>query len=140
MLYLIRGLPGAGKSTFGALLGKVISADDFFMVDGEYRFVPSKLSAAHTDCQMRTKNELHNGTVVVANTFTQRWEMEPYIQMANNLGVEIVILDVFDGACTNEELFARNVHGVPLASIQAMRQRYERDWENGDTRPPWARK
>ncbi|KAK3281033.1 hypothetical protein CYMTET_11157 [Cymbomonas tetramitiformis] len=44
-----------------------------------------------------------------------------------------------DGGCTDEELVERNGHGVALASIQAMRARYEHDWQSGDTRPPWER-
>lgn len=53
---ILRGLPGAGKSTWtqshcpGAV---VISADDFFVGrDGLYRFNPGRIFAAHAACQL----------------------------------------------------------------------------------------
>ena len=50
-LYLVRGVPGAGKSTFAKNLGCThFETDEFFMVDGEYKFDPSKLKEAHAWC------------------------------------------------------------------------------------------
>ena len=40
-LFLLRGLPGAGKSTLAkSLRGTHLEADSFFMVNGEYKFRP----------------------------------------------------------------------------------------------------
>jgi hypothetical protein len=76
----------------------------------------------------------------VANTFTQRWEMEPYLRMASQYGARIVVIDAFDGGMTDEELAVKNIHGVPVEGIRAMRNRWEADWRAGDPRPPWERK
>jgi len=151
-LFLIRGLPGSGKSTVASAIscgypGSVtISADDFFMQLSdsgslEYRFDPKLLSEAHNQSQSRTGFALENGwTAIVANTFTQRWEMDWYINIANYTGARLIIVDCFDGGMSNDILAKKNVHGVPISAIQSMRDRWEHDWRSGDPRQPWLRK
>jgi hypothetical protein len=65
--------------------------------------------------------------------------MEPYLLMASEAGASVFILDLFDGGLTDEQLFERNDHGVPLETIQAMRSRWEHDWKKGNPQPPWER-
>lgn len=132
-LFLIRGLPGSGKSSLADSLDlPVFEADDFFVHDGVYRFDPGLLPQAHADCQRRAREALEHGlSCVVANTFTQRWEMQPYIEMAEELGARLTVVSVYDGGCSNVELASRNKHGVPLDAIATMRVRWEHDWKNG---------
>ena len=147
VLYIVRGLPGSGKSTVGRSIqhrsGEVpycYAADDFFMVNGEYRFDPTKLGMVHEFCQEAVRSALFNDhSVVVANTFTERWEMEPYLRMAEKHGARVVVIDCFDAGMTDAELAAKNVHGVPEATIATMRARWEHDWRSGEPRAPWAR-
>jgi len=146
-LLLIRGLPGSGKTTLLNLLTSRFEgfcADDFFMVEGEYIFDPSKLSQAHALCLRHTRQHLTEECApvrqaAVHNTFTQRWEMEPYIQLAEETGARLVVIDLFGGGLTDKELAARNGHGVPMEAIARMRARYEHDWKNGNPLPPWER-
>lgn len=136
-LILVRGLPGAGKSS---LFPKTIAADDYFMVDGEYMFDPRQLPHAHADCQSRAEVLLRMvEQVVVANTFSQRWEIEPYVKIAARAGARLVVADLFDGGLTDMELEARNLHGVPAQVIARMRSRWEHDWRSGNPVPPWER-
>ena len=121
-LVLIRGLPGSGKTTMAArdFPGYAhFEADHYFeYTDGSYKFDASKLADAHAWCQRLTKANLILGqSVVVSNTFTQRWEMKPYLDMANYLNIPVRIL-VATGNYTS-------VHGVPEAAIAAMRRRWE---------------
>ena len=101
-LFAIRGLPGSGKSSLGALLGNAIAADDYFMDkdDGIYRFDPSKLGAAHADCLQRAQRILILGfDIAVCNTFSQRWELEPYIAAAAAVypvPARLVVMDLYD--------------------------------------------
>jgi predicted kinase len=141
-LVLVRGLPGSGKSTLANMLAmESIAADDFFMVDGTYQFDSSKLKDAHEWCQNKTWAALSKGdSIAVANTFTQRWEMERYIQIAEETGATLTVFNLFDADCTDAELFARCTHGVPIETIARMRARFEFDWKNGHRLPPWERK
>lgn len=144
ILFLVRGLPGSGKSSIAAgLCNKSVSADDFFMQGDKYVFDPKKLADAHAYCQNTTAHFLSLPEVygvAVANTFTCRWEMEPYLLIAQKVGARVVVIDTFDAGLDDESLSRINLHGVPVESIAAMRARFEHDWRAGNPIPPWLRK
>lgn len=120
-LILVRGVPGSGKSTFAKKNFPdfpVIEADDYFYQDGEYKFDPSKISDAHKDCQYRTRKLLEAGrSVVVANTFTQLWEMDAYLDLAYKFDAELVVY-----RCKGNYT---NVHGVPPEKVKQMQDRFQ---------------
>lgn len=127
ILYIVRGIPGSGKTTFAKTLGGVhFEADQYFMVDGEYRFDVTKLKDAHKWCQGQVSNAMllnytanMNNTIVVSNTFTQEWEMEPYIEMAKEWGYTVFTIVV------ENRHGGKNVHGVPDDKLEIMRNRFE---------------
>lgn len=118
-LVLLRGAPGSGKSTFAAVLARQgflhLEADHWMINDRyEYEFNPNLLKYCHAQCLERTKVVLaRDRNVVVANTFTRLWELEPYLQLSYRTTVMKM-----------EGIFT-NVHGVPAEKVQAMRERYE---------------
>jgi len=129
-LILLRGLPGSGKSTLAKIIlqlrstdePEVLSADDFFINEnGEYDFDSQKIKEAHNYCQFRCSERMRQqkAKIVVANTFTQEWEMDEYFKMAEryNYRVHTVIVENRHG---NE-----NVHGVPEVKLQQMKSRFE---------------
>ena len=150
-IILARGISGCGKTTFGSSRlesgnpreHSFISADDFFVdEDGNYNFNPQMLPQAHKSCQDRVEYSMLNKLstrIIVHNTFTQRWEMEPYLQLADEHGYRITVVSLYDGGCSDEELVSRNQHGVDVTGISNMRKRWEHDWRMGDPRPPWDR-
>jgi len=126
-LYIVRGLPGSGKTTFAKTLGGVhFEADQYFMVDGEYKFDVTKLKNAHSWCQTQVSNAMLlnytaniNNVIVVSNTFTQEWEMTPYVEMANEWGYTVFIIIV------ENRHGGKNVHGVPDDKLEIMKNRFE---------------
>src|SRR6056300_676325 len=120
-LFILRGLPGSGKSTLADSLGiDYVEADMFFMQDGEYKFDGTKLKAAHEWCQDRVRKIMELGmSVAVANTFTQEWEMEPYLEMAEEFGYRVNSL-IVENRHGNE-----SVHVVPVEAMDRMEKRFE---------------
>ncbi len=129
-LILLRGLPGSGKSTLAKIIlqlpsnaePEVLSADDFFEnQDGIYNFDATKIKEAHNYCQFRCSERMRQqkARIVVANTFTQEWEMEEYYKMAEryNYRVHTVIVENRHGN--------KNVHGVPEDKLQQMKDRFQ---------------
>ena len=96
-LFLLRGVPGAGKSTLAKSLGGMhIESDKYFMDGDEYKFDPSKLKDAHEWCRSSVGGLMINEEpkLVVSNTFTQEWEMKPYYDLAERYGYKVYSLIV----------------------------------------------
>lgn len=127
VLYIVRGIPGSGKSTFAKSLGDThFEADMFFMKDGEYKFDITKIKDAHKWCQDSVNTAMImnntaglNKTIVVSNTFTQEWEMKPYFEMAELHGYK-----VFSIIIENRHKGV-NEHNVPEEVLNNMKNRFE---------------
>lgn len=122
-LILVRGLPGAGKTTLAKNkyipLGYVhLEADMFFITDGIYNFNPSKIGKAHEWCQEQTKQHLNQGhNVIVTNTFTTLWEMKYYLNLAKVVPAKLKVI--------HAQGKFKNVHGVPQQALDRMAGRWE---------------
>lgn len=124
-LTLIRGLPGSGKSTLAKMLmfksdpaALWFETDQWFMVDGEYKFDASKLKVYHAACQADTRIWLMKGyDCIVSNTFTTMKEMEPYILMARDLSVKLNVIE-----CKGN---FGSVHVVPRETMERMKLRWQ---------------
>jgi predicted kinase len=129
-LYIVRGLPGSGKSTFARSIAKpyqIFEADQYFMKKGKYNFDVTKLKEAHDNCRQRVVRRMRNNlfsstlfrTIVVSNTFTQDWEMKFYRNLGRRYGYTvhtIVVENRHKGV---------NIHGVPEDKLQVMEDRFE---------------
>ena len=114
---------GSGKSTFAKTLGGIHYEADMYFIDpttGEYKFDGSKIKLAHSWCQNRVEGDmvLNMDKIVVSNTFTQEWEMEPYFELAKKYGYKTfcVIVENRHGGT--------NVHNVPEDKIEQMKNRF----------------
>ena len=127
ILYIVRGIPGSGKSTFAKSLGGThFETDMFFMKEGEYKFDMFKLKEAHKWCQGSVYSAMilnHtaglNNVIVVSNTFTQEWEMKPYFEMADQHDYKVfsIVVENRHGGV--------NEHNVPEETLTLMRNRFE---------------
>lgn len=118
-LTLIRGLPGSGKSTLAKKIPAIhFEADMFFINNDDYCYDPALIVQAHQWCEQQTAVMLQQGqAVVVSNTFTQWWQIEPYIYLAQQQDVSVKLIE----ATGNYP----NVHAVPDAIISEMKTAYE---------------
>jgi predicted kinase len=122
---IIRGVPGSGKTHLATAISastgaKMFAADDYFIDEhGHYNYAKTFLSDAHQSCMDKCEQAMREGggDVIVHNTFTMRWEMSKYIEMAERYGYNVVEITVR----SNFE----NVHGVPKGTIERMKSRWE---------------
>ncbi len=126
-LYLLRGLPGSGKSTFSEALrvDMRIEADIYFMKTGKYEFDASKLHLAHKWCFDEVEQEMieasvliYDSTIVVSNTFTTEKELKPYLELGKKYGYKTVSIVV------ENRHGGKSVHGVPDETMEKMEKRF----------------
>lgn len=126
-LIILRGIPGSGKTTFANYLATLnpnvwtIAADDFFLdVDGAYRFDIQKLGMAHEWCRSSVDHHMQEGCecIVVHNTSTTEKEFQPYIDLANRHGYNVVSLVV------ENRHGSTNIHHVPAETLNKMEGRF----------------
>jgi predicted kinase len=122
-LYLIRGVPGSGKSTFTQTLTPHHWEADMYFIneDGEYKFNIDEIKNAHQWCRDMIEGAMKRNLdkIAVSNTFTQEWEMEPYFKLAEEYGYTVFSLIV------ENRHGGENQHGVPSDKVQVMRDRFQ---------------
>jgi hypothetical protein len=140
LVYVLQAIPGAGKSTLAEELagegGLVLSTDDYFMVDGEYKFDIKEIGAAHAATLMAYIEALSENIspVVVANTNSELFEIAPYYAVAEAFGYTPTILTIIADPVKHG---MRNVHGVPLDTLELMARNIENFKR---VMPPWWRR
>ena len=136
-LIVMRGIPGAGKSTKAKTLvreGVIHSTDTIIERTGDYngffaKMIESKdftaLSRAHSTCFTEAVTSMKNGVtpVVIDNTNIKMNEAKNFVKAALTMGYadeNIKFVDIGTAGLTAEVLAERNTHGVPLEKIQQM--------------------
>jgi predicted kinase len=126
-LILLRGLPGAGKSTLAKLLSEngsypVLSIDSYFTnAKGEYDFKFDENHKAYKECERQTEEalKLNKAKVFVDNTFTLDWELEPYFKLASIYNYQLHVLTV------EKYHDSENIHHVSNEQLQKMAEKYK---------------
>lgn len=145
--FIMRGIPGSGKSTVAKKIGKglfpgqfvgtlndrgswvtdyvIHSTDDLCMVDGEYQWAVELEVERHAQNLQNFKDSCAAGKpcVIVDNTNVKTEQYHPYMKAAEDHGYRVVLVELPHPA----PLVAaqRNAHGVPLEVINQMVM----DWE-----------
>lgn len=115
---MMSGVPGSGKSTLVARRwpgAVVFSADAYFMVDGEYRFDPSRIGEAHCGCLRSFTETLQVADVevlVVDNTNLSVSEIAPYAALAQAYGATSSSAAGVTSATWRRGLLAWKLHNV----------------------------
>ena len=133
---ILRGPSGCGKSSHikGVLKNqsyskidasyKIVSADNFFMQDGEYKFDVTQLKQAHQSCRLSAFKSVYNNCplVIIDNTNVTMFEMKAYKTIVlkaleNGYDVQIKEPQTFWAFDVNE-LVKRNNHDVTIEIIE----------------------
>lgn len=125
-IILLRGLPGSGKSTLAKSLSEegkypIFSIDDYFTdANGHYDFRFQENHLAYKQCEEGVKTAMQQGAqkIILHNTFTMEWEMEPYFKMAaeNKYRLHVVTVENRHGHS--------NVHEIPEEHVERMRAKF----------------
>ena len=135
-LIIIRGLPGAGKSTFAKMLQKklnesekissvIFETDDFFcdsLDRTHYMFDPGLLEIAHMWNIGNVFRFCRDYTCpcIVANSFTTNKEIQPYRNIARETKRLYFIVDIYDTGKKHT-----SIHDVPNYTLVNMEKRWE---------------
>ena len=126
-LIILRGISGAGKSTFANLISEpkvICTADDWFMKDGEYKFDATKLGHAHRACQVKFEKALDDpevDNIVISNTNAKSSDYNFYVDKAKERGIRVVFV-VLEKRHDSE-----NIHNVPSEALVRQSENLKKD-------------
>lgn len=127
-LILIRGLPGAGKTTLANLLSEdglypVFSVDDYFTNsnNGDYKFEFSENHLAYSSCLQKVEQSMIENTkkIFVHNTLTLDWEIEQYFKLSSKHQYTIFVV-----TCENYHS-KKNLHSISDDQLVKMANKYK---------------
>lgn len=118
IMYIIRGIPGSGKSELALTLASnyhndrfgVVCEADKFMVDayGNYKFDKDKLKEAHRQCFLKALDAACWGAnnIIISNLNIDGWEYTKYLHLAFifDMNIQVITLDsTFNSINTSDD-------------------------------------
>jgi len=117
---ILRGTSCSGKTTLAAAIKSlnpektlICCADDYFYVNGEYKFDANELGRAHNQCKMLFLSGLKTSVpfIIVANTNVKERDFNYYKERGEEWGYTVSFA-VVEKRHANE-----NAHGCPAETI-----------------------
>jgi predicted kinase len=126
MLYLVRGLPGSGKSTFAQELAGGLDCNHFehdkylYTDEGEYLWTEKRMAYAYRQCLRDTEETMADGEpVVVSNVFPTSKSLKNYRKLAEKYGYRVTYIVV------ENRRGGTNIHDVPQEALDNMREAFQ---------------
>lgn len=125
-LYLIRGLPGSGKSTFAKELAEGLDCNHFehdkylYTDEGEYLWTEKRMAYAYRKCLRDTEATMVDGEpVIVSNVFQTSKSLKNYRKLAEKYGYRVTYIVV------ENRRGGVNIHDVPQEALDNMREAFQ---------------
>ena len=125
-LYLIRGLPGSGKSTFAATLARTLDCDHWehdkylYTEEGEYLWTEKRMAYAYRQCLRDTEETMERQEpVIVSNVFPTAKSLKNYRKLAEKYGYQVTYIVV------ENRRGGTNIHDVPQEALDNMREAFQ---------------
>lgn len=140
-LFILRGLPGSGKSVFAEVIvyhsikdlnltTSIRNTNSLFIdSDGNYKFDATKLQSNEEKNQRLVEQDMIAGIelIVVDNPNITLNEIMPYNNLAHLYGYEVCVRHIGSRDPNNIRIYhERNQYKVPLSEIERMASRFER--------------
>ena len=127
MLYIVRGLPGSGKSTFAKSLSRALNCPHFeedmwLFTKGHYYWTPERFEIAVETCLRETELAMLNynvNAIVVSNVFETEDMLEPYATLAKKHDWPVTYL------VAENRRGGVNIHNVPDEALDQMKAEFQ---------------
>lgn len=146
MVLLMRGVPGSGKSTEAKRLASIYPSTPIFSMDdymyaGDRPFNPFLIEHCHEQCRKDFEFALKDlkPLIIVDNTNAKFSSLVPYIELIEKHQADFTVMQLH---VEPKVAFERNIHGVPLVTIERMAkhlwfERVPTTWKVYNMGKPW---